>query len=90
MNDREIYQQEKQAILDDYEEELKELKEISSNSNTDAKPALEKQIEIVELKLKDARAKLEAASKASEEEIASYKKKIDDTFRELNVHLSMS
>ncbi len=27
MNDRELYQQEKQAILDEYEEDLKELKD---------------------------------------------------------------
>lgn len=37
MNDRELYQQEKQAILDDYEEKLKELKEMASASNTNAK-----------------------------------------------------
>ncbi|MDA3907707.1 MAG: hypothetical protein PF437_01335 [Sulfurimonas sp.] len=90
MNDRELYQQEKQAILDDYEEELKELKEMASASGTDAKNGLDKQIKTVELKIQDAKAKLEAVGKASEEEISAHKKAIDDTFKSIYTSLAMS
>lgn len=89
MTDREEYQQEKQAILDDYAKELKGLKETAAASDPNAKIELDKLIKTVELQLKDAKAKLEAVSKASEEEIAAHKKDIDATFRSLNTHLAM-
>ncbi|MFT7004777.1 MAG: hypothetical protein ACJAWW_002142 [Sulfurimonas sp.] len=90
MNYREEYQQEKQAILDDYKEELNELKEMASASKLDATPELDKEIKILEIKLKDAKAQLKAVANVSEEEVESHKKAIDDTFRSIYSHLAMS
>jgi hypothetical protein len=90
MNDRKLYQQEKQAILDDYEEELKELKEMASASNAEAQNEFNKQIKTVGLEITDAKIKLEAVEKASEEEIESHKKLIDDSFMAINRGLTMS
>lgn len=90
MNDREIYQQEKQAVLDEYVEKLQELKAMAAASNGDAKSEFDKQIKTVELKLKEAKAALEAVAKASDEEIEAHKKAIDDTFRAVYTGMSMS
>lgn len=90
MNDRELYQQEKQAILDEYEENLKDLKERASVSSSNDTTQLSEQIKTVEVKIKDAKAKLEAVARASEEEIKAHKKAIDDTFKSIYTHLSMS
>lgn len=90
MNDRELFQHEKQAILDDYEEKLKELKEMASVSNTNDNTDLDKQIKTVESKIKDAKVKLAAVGKASDEEIESHKKDIDDSFKTIYTHLAMS
>ena len=90
MNDRELYQQEKQAILDEYVEKLQELKEMASASDADAKSEFDKQIKTVELKIEEAKAALEAVAKASEEEIEAHKKAIDETFRAIYTHMSMS
>ncbi|MGC9351547.1 MAG: hypothetical protein ACP5D3_06120 [Sulfurovum sp.] len=90
MNNRELYQQEKQAILDEYVEKLQELKDMASASDADAKAEFDKQIKTVELKIEEAKAALEAVGKASEEEIDAHKKAIDDTFRAIYTHMSMS
>ena len=90
MNDRELYQQEKQAILDEYVEKLQELKAMASASDADAKSEFDKQIKTVELKIEEAKAALEAVAKASEEEIEAHKKAIDETFRAIYTRMSMS
>ncbi|WP_345977997.1 hypothetical protein [Sulfurimonas sp. HSL3-7] len=90
MNDRELYRQEKQAILDEYVEQLQELKEMASASGADAKNEFDKQIKTVELKIEEAKAALEAVAKASDEEIEAHKKAIDETFRAIYTHMSMS
>ena len=90
MNDRELYQQEKRAILDEYVEKLQELKAMASASDADAKSEFDKQIKTVELKIEEAKAALEAVAKASEEEIEAHKKAIDETFRAIYTHMSMS
>ena len=90
MNDRELYQQEKQAILDEYVEKLQELKAMASASDADAKSEFDKQIKAVELKIEEAKAALEAVAKASEEEIEAHKKAIDETFRAIYTGMSMS
>ena len=90
MNDREIYQQEKQAILDEYVEKLQELKAMASASGAESKSEFDKQIKSVELKIEEAKAALEAVAKASEEEIEAHKKAIDETFRAIYTGMSMS
>jgi len=90
MNDRELYQQEKRAILDEYVEKLQELKAMASASDADAKSEFDKQIKTVELKIEEAKAALEAVAKASEEEIEAHKKAIDETFRAIYTGMSMS
>ena len=64
MNDKELYQQEKQAQLDKYEVNLRELKNLTSEFDADANRKLDKQIESAELKIKEAKTKLEAFCKA--------------------------
>ena len=90
MNDKELYQQEKQAQLDKYEVNLRELKNLTSEFDADANRKLDKQIESAELKLKEAKTKLEAFCKARKEESEAHKKAIDETFIAINTHLSMS
>lgn len=90
MNDKELYQQEKQAELDKYEVNLSELKNLTSEFDADANRKLDKQIERVELKIKEAKTKLEAFSKARKEEVEAHKKAIDETFIAINTHLAMS
>jgi len=90
MNDRELYQQEKRAILDEYVEKLQELKAMASASDADAKSEFDKQIKTVELKIEEAKAALEAVAKASEEEIEAHKKAIDETFKAIYTGMSMS
>ena len=90
MNDRELYQQEKRAILDEYVEKLQELKAMASASDAESKSEFDKQIKAVELKIEEAKAALEAVAKASEEEIEAHKKAIDETFRAIYTGMSMS
>gem|GEM_PF-6183851 len=90
MNDKERYQQEKQAQLDKYEVDLSELKNLTSEFDADANRKLDKQIESVELKIREAKTKLEAFSKARKEEFEADKKAIDETFIAINTHLAMS
>jgi superfamily II RNA helicase len=90
MNDKELYQQEKQAQLDKYEVNLRELKNLTSEFDADANRKLDKQIESAELKIKEAKTKLEAFCKARKEEFEADKKAIDETFIAINTHLAMS
>lgn len=88
MNGREEYQQEKQANLDELTEELAELNQRISTVNVDGKMELNKEKYMVESKIKDAKAQLKAVINASDEEIASHKKDVDDTFRSLYSNLA--
>lgn len=90
MNEQALYLQTKQIQLDQYEAKLGELKKKASDSNTDTLSELNEQIKTAELKLKDAKAKLEAAAKATNEETESHKEAIDDAFREIYSRLAMS
>lgn len=90
MNEQEIYLQEKQAQLHKYELKLVELKNLTSEFDADANRKLYKKIDCVELKLKEAKTKLEAFSKARKEELEAHKKAIDETFIAININLSMS
>ncbi len=93
MDERALYLQTKQIQLDAYETKLGELKKKASepDANTLSElTELTQQIKTAELKLKDAKTKLEIAAKATNEEIESHKKAIDDTFREIYSRLAMS
>ena len=90
MNDKELYQQEKQAQLDKYEVNLRELKNLTSEFDADANRKLDKKIKSVELKIEEAKTKLKAFCKARKEELEAEKKAIDETFIAINTHLAMS
>jgi hypothetical protein len=90
MNEQEIYLKEKQTQLHKYELKLVELKNLTSEFDADANRKLYKQIDSLELKLKEAKTKLESFAKARKEEIEAYKKAIDETFIAININLSMS
>ncbi len=90
MNDKKVYQEKRQAQLDGYELKLKELKDEISEFDAESNRKLDKQIKILESEIKDARTKLDAFSKANNEEIESCKKAVEDTFIAINTNLSMS
>ena len=90
MNEQALYLQTKQIQLDEYEAKLRELKEKASVSDKDTKSNLNEQIKTVALKLKDAKAKLEAIANADKKEHEPQKKAIDDAFRKIYAHLAMS
>jgi small-conductance mechanosensitive channel len=89
MNDKKLYQERKQAQIDEYELKLKELKDQLTEFDADTNRKLDEQIKIVESKLEEGKARLEAIIKASKEEFEAHKKAIDDTFMSINTHLSM-
>jgi uncharacterized protein YicC (UPF0701 family) len=83
MKDLELYLQTKQAQLSEYEAKLEELKEKLSKTDANASAELDKQINTIELKLRDGKIKLEAVKKATKEDI-------DEIFRTIYTHLAMS
>jgi predicted nuclease with TOPRIM domain len=89
MDEKKLYQQKKQAQIDEYELRLKELKDQLSEFDADANRKLDKLIKIVEEKLEESKSRLEAISKASKEEFEAHKKVIDDSFMSINTHLAM-
>ncbi|ADG94667.1 conserved hypothetical protein [Arcobacter nitrofigilis DSM 7299] len=90
MKDIKEYLEAKQLQLDECEGKLKELKSKLSPSDTKANAEIDKQIQTVEMKIKEGKAKLEALGKASKEEFAEHKESIDESFRAIYTHLAMS
>jgi uncharacterized protein YfiM (DUF2279 family) len=67
MNEKELYRQKFQAQLDEWKADIAKLKARASGAEADTKIAMNKQVEALEHRLEDARAKLSELAGASEE-----------------------
>lgn len=74
MNEKELYQQKKQAQLDEWKAELGKLKAKASGASADTQLGLNKQIKVLEGKLEEGNTKLAEISDASEDAWESIKK----------------
>ena len=67
MNDKELYQQKKQAQLDEWEAEVTKLKAKASEASADAQIELNQQIETLEGKIEEGKSKLSELSNTSDD-----------------------
>lgn len=74
MNEKELYKQKFQAQLDEWKADIAKLKAKASGAEADVQIAMNKQVEALERRLDDARAKLSELAGASEETWDSFKK----------------
>ena len=80
MNKKELYQQKKQAQLDEWKAEVDKLKAKASGGNADAQLALNKQIDALEGKIEEGKTKLAAIADASEEAWESAKEDLESAW----------
>ena len=78
MNEKELYQQKKQAQLDEWKAEADKLKAKASGASADAQLQLNKQIEALEDKIEDGKTRLTEIAEASEEAWDSIKSAFGD------------
>ncbi len=86
--DKELYRQKRQAQLDEWKAELDRLKAKAMGAKADAQIAINKQIEALEPKLKDARAKLSELSSASGEAWHSLKHGVESAWDSIKSSVS--
>ncbi len=67
MNEKKLYQQKKQAQLDEWKADVDKLKAQASAASADAQLALNKQIKALEIKFSEGTSKLAKLEEASEE-----------------------
>jgi len=77
MSDKELYQQKRQAQLDEWEAEVDKLKARASGASADAQLELNKQIDGLEGKIEQGKAKLAEIEGASEDAWESIKEGVD-------------
>ena len=80
MNDKELYQQKKQAQLDEWKAEVDKLKAKASGASADAQLELNKQIEILEGKIGEGKTKLAEIADASEDAWESIKEGVESAW----------
>lgn len=80
MNEKELYQQKKQAQLDEWKADVDKLKAKVSGVSADAQMKLNKQIEALEGKLKEGRAKLAEIADAGEDAWESIKDGVESAW----------
>lgn len=73
MNEKELYQQKKQAQLDEWKAEVDKLKAKASGASADAQLEWNRQIEALEGKIENGKAKLAEVADASEDAWESIK-----------------
>jgi predicted nucleic acid-binding Zn-ribbon protein len=73
MNEKELYQEKKQAQLDGWKAEIEKLKAKASETSADAQMELNEQIEGLESKIDEGKSKLSEISDASENAWESFK-----------------
>ncbi len=73
MNDKEIYQQEYQAKLDEWKAEIDRLKAKPFGAGADARQELNQQIEELEIKVEEGKAKLAELAEVDEDKWESFK-----------------
>ena len=80
MNDKELYQQKKQAQLDEWKAEVDKLKAKASGASADAQLELNKQIKALEGKLEEGKTNLAAIANASEDAWESIKEGMESAW----------
>ena len=80
MSDKELYQQKKQAQLDEMKPEVDKLKAKASGASADAQLELNKQIETLEGKFEEGKTKLAEIADASEEAWESIKEGVESAW----------
>lgn len=83
MTDKELYQQKKQAQLDEWKAEVDKLKAKASGASADAQLELNKEIEVLEGKIEEGKTKLSEIADASEDAWESIKDGVDSVFSEV-------
>jgi biopolymer transport protein ExbB/TolQ len=78
MNQKELYQQKKQAQLDEWKAEVDKLKAKASGGSADAQLALKKQIKALEGNIEEGKTKLAEIADASEDAWESIKSSFSD------------
>lgn len=90
MEDKKLYQEQKQSQIDAFEERIGKLKVKASESEGQYKNELYEQIETAELDLSEGKAKLKEFEKINKDKLEAYKKDIDEAFMSINSRLAMS
>lgn len=80
MNEKELYQQEKQAQLDEWQAEVDKLKAKASGASADAQLELNKQIEALKGKIEEGKTKLAEIADASEGAWESIKEGVESAW----------
>lgn len=88
MNEKELYQQKKQAQLDDWQADVEKLKAKASEASADSQLELNSQIETLEAKIEDGKAKLAELSNASEGAWESIKDGVDSAWNSMKTAFS--
>ena len=80
MNDKQLYQQKKQAQLDEWKAEVDKLKAKASEASADAQLKLNKQVNALEGKIEDGKAKLAEIAEASDDAWESMKDGVESAW----------
>lgn len=80
MKDKELYQQKKQAQLDEWKAEVDKLKARASGASADAQLELNKHIEALETKIQENKTKLSELAKAGEDAWESIKDGVESAW----------
>lgn len=80
MKDKELYQQKKQAQLDEWKAEVDKLKAKASGASADAQLEMNKQIKALETKIEENKAKLSELAKAGEDAWESIKDGVESAW----------
>jgi len=80
MNEKELYQQKKQAQLDEWKAEVDKLKAKASGASADAQLELNKQTEALESKIEGGKVKLAEIADASEDTWESIKDGVENAW----------
>lgn len=83
MNDKEIYHQKYQAKLDEWKVEIDKLKAKASGVSADVKQELNQQIEALEIKIEEGKAKLAELIEADEDKWESFKASVESVWNSL-------
>lgn len=80
MNDRELYQQKKQAQLDEWKAGIDKLRAQASMASADVQIEMHKQLKVLEGKMEEGKSKLSEFAKASEDTFESMKKGVESAW----------
>jgi septal ring factor EnvC (AmiA/AmiB activator) len=88
MTEKELYQQKKQAQLDEWKAEVAKLKAKAAGANADAQLKLKKQIKSLEDKIEQGKSKISEIANASEDSWKSLKEGVESVWDSLKSAVS--